>query len=321
MRNFGIKLLALFVAVIFWLAVVALNQNIKELPFFLDVQIFNLSKNLSLVGTLPQVALQIDASSDVITNLSTSDFSAFLDFTGLDAGKHTLSIQVSPKNPKVRVVKVLPAETEIFLEEIAEKEVQFILKVVGKPSQNFKADLPVTKSKSVHVSGPKSVVEKVVSAQVVATFHGDEIADTSFSLSPMVINEQGDSIPGLQFNPKTIEVTVPVYQIDRTKTVGIKAGLVGALGAPDAYISAIEIDPPFVTLVGEDQYLRSVSTVSTESIDLSTIKSSVTLTKALVIPQNVEMKEVPLVQVHLMIEKYAMKTGSGAGNTEFKVKN
>lgn len=304
MKSFALKLLAFFFAVIFWFFVLVINQNIKSLPFSLPVQVFNIPENLSLTEDTPVVSLRIDAPQEVMNTLSENDFSSFVDLTGLDVGTHMVDIEVSSKNPKVRIVDVSPKKTSLTLEILSEKEIPITIKTEGDPSPGYIKEEPISQNKIVTIKGAESVVQKATSAQVIVKLRGDEISEIRTRVYPSVLNESGAVITELSFDPELIDVVLPLREVQKSKVIGVQADFTGTLQEINKYISHIEITPSVVTLVGEDSDIRKTSTIQTEPIDLLTIKDSAIFRKRLQIPKSLQIKESPFVTVRLVLEEY-----------------
>lgn len=300
-KNLGLKFAALFLAIIFWVGVVSLKNNIKPFPDQVPIKPFNIAEDLTLASTLGSVELKLEATQETFVDLSVNDFEAYVDLKALEAGEHIVPVQVTSKNPKVKVVRVEPNNLNITIEEITSKTVNLSVEVKGNAAENFEAQDPVYELKEVEVKGPKNLVEKATEVKAMPSLKGSEMIDIKSEISLFAYDENQNQLKNLQIIPPSVEVTIPVIQIQKYKTVGVRANLASDLEESGYYVKKVQVSPSTIIIQGNTRELKKIDFIETEAIDIANLTHNTLKRVKLILPEGIDAQDVESVLVTIEV--------------------
>jgi YbbR domain-containing protein len=230
-KNVGTLLLALILAVIVWLsAVVAADPNEERtLARSVPIEFVGQAADLQIMGN-PQnkVSLTLKAPASVWTQINSNlqAIRAWVDLSGLEAGQHTIPVQVQIDLDLVRLVSQDPEELTITLEPLVSQVFPVFLAVTGNPPTGYQADTPILDPTEVTISGPESLVNKVKEVRVALDITGANETFTKIA-TPMPLDIDGKVVSGVTVTPETVSITQPInllggfrYVIVRPTTLG-----------------------------------------------------------------------------------------------------
>jgi YbbR domain-containing protein len=288
--NIGSISLALVLAVTIW--VVALYQeNPPVIGVFegIPIEVLNVPEGMIILGGVEKEAkVEVRAPRRSWEKLRSNKFLASVDLSGMSAGMHDVEVQVTCSDKDVEILNVEPSEMSIRLEEFKEREMDVEVRTVGRPAVGYLSKEPVAIPSNVMVSGPSSLVDKV--AMVVAQVNlRDARRDVRRYVSLFPKNAKGDLIKGIELNPSTVEVRVPVEQKIGYKEVSVRAILSGT-EAPGYWISDISVEPSTVTVKGSPEAISEMGGyLETVPLDISGASSDVVEKVALVAPEGISI--------------------------------
>lgn len=165
LRHLDLKLLALALAVLLWMAVAGEETVERGLRVPLELQQF--PAGLELQGEVPTtVDVRVRGASGAVGRVSPGDIVAVLDLRNARPGRRLL--QLKPEQVRapfgVEVVQVTPATVAIVFEPSASREVPIVADVDGKPAPGYAVGRTTTDPASVEVVGPESSVKRVTEA-------------------------------------------------------------------------------------------------------------------------------------------------------------
>lgn len=287
-HNLGMKFIALLITVGLWFFVAATLNNVSKFPGSIAVKAVNTPENLSAIYDTKEVELKVSADPGVWKQLSSENFSAFVDLNGLTAGTHDLKVIVNSNLPGVEVVDVTPSTILVRLEVTASKQVDVIATVSGQAAENLTTGLIEFDPDKITVSGPKSLTDTVNSATAEIKLSG-ESADFERQISLKIINDKGEEIKDLTITPAEVKAKVKIVKSGNNKTVGIKVNTSG-FPATGFYIGSITTDPSTVDIIGQDSVLRGVQFIETQTIDLTGLNSTLVKTVSLSLPSGISLQ-------------------------------
>ncbi len=303
LKNVGLKFSALLLAIIFWAGVVSLKNNIKPFQEPVTIKPFNIAENLTLANSLGTVELKLEASQETYVDLSVNDFEAYIDLKGLNSGEHNVPIQVTSKNPKVKVVKIEPNNTTINIEEITSKTLNVSVEIKGNAAENFEAQDPLYELTEVEVQGPKNLIERATEVKAEVTLKGLEMTDIRSEISLFAYDENQNQIRNLQIVPPSVAVTIPVIQIQKYKTVGVRANLVGDLESANYFINKVLVSPSTVVIQGNTRDLKKIDYIETKPIDITSLDHNTLKRMELILPAGINTQETSSVLVTIEVDK------------------
>ena len=293
-RSLPTLLTALIFAVVVWIFAVtqADPAETRTYPRSLSMEIIGLDPNLTIVNEVPQqVNVAIRAPSSIHTQLENDInlIDVILDLSGFESGVHTLAPQVNLGISPAEVVRINPSSIFIKLDAIITENFPIELRMIGNPTIGFEVQQPELSAESVLISGPQSLIDTI--EHVVAEIN---IADVSEDVQRMIelIPYDADDVPvsGVNLNPATIQVTVPVTQRGGFRTVVVKIVTSGQI-APGYRLTNIFALPPTVTIFSADPNLVDTipGFVETTPINLNMASENIEIRVALNLPEGINV--------------------------------
>jgi len=304
-KNFSALLLAFVLATVVWVtAMVTSDPNSVQTTKPIPIEHKNLGTNMLLIGEIPIFTrLTLEAPNSIWNQLNSNSslINAWIDFSGLDAGEHTIPINVQIDASPVKVIGIDPAEVSFVLEPLMTRELPIQIEVIGEPPLGYKKETAAVNPTSVLVTGPESMVEKVDQAKVTLEIAGASQTVTS-SVRIEVLSASGEPLEGLSLSPQFATVTQPISLLRGFRNVAVKVVTRGRV-ANGYRITNITVTPPTVTVSSADPLLITElpGFVETEAIDLTNLTDDIEVNVGLKLPAGVTMAREPSVFVQVGI--------------------
>ena len=312
-------LLCLFAAFCLWIYVMEVESPEHEQTFSnLTVELMGTDvlekKNLALYsgrGTLVDVTLS--GKKSVTSKLTEQDVVVTADLSGVtEGGRHSCRLSVDVP-PGCKLVKI----SQEFVSVLVDESITVYLNLTERrentnlPEGCFAGSVELPTDK-ISVTGPRSYVNSVKSAEIVLDLSGVE-RTTSITRDVTLLNVRGEVVdsPYVLCEPSSITVDVPVYKSAALPlTVDFKCGYLNSenadvlivpetvtvTGDPDAVDRVGQLEPITVderTEIYNGQLVKSVPLTAPEGVTLSenTAVVSVTVdpdikTRVMLIPGN-----------------------------------
>ncbi|MCX6807067.1 MAG: CdaR family protein [Candidatus Berkelbacteria bacterium] len=287
--NFGAKILALICAIFMWIYASAGQSKIGYFPGSLYIEPKNTPEGLAAIYDEQKVKIKIQAPYDVWNKLSAEDFGAYVDLSGLSEGTYGVDVKVSVNLPNVVVVEKDPARIIVRIEQVTKKQVPVAVKFEGEVKTGYVTSDVIIKPDKVEVTGAKSLVENLSEAIALIKLSGED-EDFRKTVALGVYNEKGEKVRGLEFDPKNVEVEVPIVTASESKTVGVKAKVRGTPKS-DYYVSKIETTPSSIEISGSGSSLKLVQYLETKEINIDAIDKDFEKEIDLVVPTGITVKD------------------------------
>ena len=292
--NVRTLLLAFALAVAVWVMAVtsADPDETRTFPNTVPIEFIGQDAGLIATGNMPQsVELTLRAPKSVWEKLTAQENAvrAVADLTGLDAGDHTITVQIQIGVRPVRVVSVTPATFTITLEPLVTHTLPVELSLVGDPAIGYQAGTPVMNPTQVVISGPESIVTQVEHVSAVLDLTGARL--NILTALPLSISDaEGKPITGISVHPETVEVNLPVVQLGGYRDLAVKVVTFGrpASGYTLTNVSSL---PAVVTVFSNDTTLINAlpGFLETTALDLSDANSDIETRLALLLPAGVTL--------------------------------
>lgn len=233
-KNLSTLLIAFLLAVIVWVSAVwAADPNeLNVLERSIPIEFIGQSPNLQLMGDpAGSVMLTLNAPSSVWKELNsnTESVRAWVDLTGLEAGEHTLPIQVQILPRLVRLVSQDPEQITVQLEPLVTKTYTVTAQLIGSPPTGYQAGDAAISPQTVSLTGPASSMAKVKDVRVIVDISGLN-ESINATMTPAAYDADGRAITGLVLTPEKLQVKVSIsllggfrYVIVRPVTLGLVA--------------------------------------------------------------------------------------------------
>jgi len=279
---------AMLLAVIAWIIVVyqsnAPDQTaIKGVPLVVNGP----TQNLMITSKVPEsVTVQIQTTSDRIKTLSVASVQASIDLNSLSVGFHSIPVKIDTGDRFIQVINTNPKSIDVTLDQELTRPISPTIRITDLANlpTGYAIGEVATTPKTIQVSGPKTMVEKVSSARLDISL-GNRKTDFQKTGTPELLSSAGQAIEGLTINPDQIVVTIPISQTFFTKQVGIQPEI-NISQMDRAYeVSQVNVSPPSVTLIGSRSTLDQIgSFLTTAPISLTNQTTTFTTDAPLIIP-------------------------------------
>jgi YbbR domain-containing protein len=292
-KNLGTMGIALVMALTVWvLAVLAADPNQERVvPGGVPIQIIGASDSLIQLNPVPtNVNLRLTAPESVWAQLDTQGgIIAQVDYSGLEAGEHTLPIQILVSASPVRVVEFSPSTVTILLENEVEKQVAIETSIIGSPALGFQADQLTVSDPWTVISGPESLVSEVDHVRAELDIEGARDTITA-EVSLIPVDSEGLRITGVTLTPGVVTLIQPITQSGGYRDVAVKVETTGLL-ASGYRVTNVSVSPPTVTVFSSDPVVvaQMPGFVSTLPLDLAGANDDITIRLALILPEGVSV--------------------------------
>ncbi len=257
MERVGTYVLSLVLALVVWL--IAVNeQNPLETGSYpqpgtpaLLIDVRGPDGGLMAVQELTGRTIDLDlrAPRSSWEAMTTSDFSAYIDLSGLPPGEHIVPVNVDKVDPKVDILEQRPSEYAVTLEEVTVKTVPIEIELNGVPADGYDAMTPVINETTALISGLARQIDQVVAVRSAIELDGTEKSQVENLSSLVAIDDAGEVVRNVSIEPAETLVTIPVQQPPGRKEVAVRPDLVGE-PASGYRLSSLRVEPSSVILQG-----------------------------------------------------------------------
>ncbi len=304
--NLRTFILAFGLALAVWVSAVtaADPDEIRLYPRSVNIEIIGQNPGMVILGSVPrQLTVTLRAPRSVWNKLTSVDESirAVMDLSGLSAGEHIVAVQVQIPERPVKIISLSPETVNVTLEPLASRTLPVDLALVGEPAIGYKTSEASLSPHEVVISGPESLVAQVARVEAVLNINGArETIDSTIDLK--TVDNDGNSINGLHFAPKELQVLLPIAQQGGYRDLAVKVAVRGQVS--DGYrLTNVSVYPPIVTVFSSDPSLVNAMPgfVDTETLSLSNVSQNVETGLALLLPEGVSVVGEQTVRVQVMV--------------------
>ncbi len=315
-NNFGLKILAIVFAVVLWMVIVNVEDPDKAVSFSVEVEVVNadyltqMGKTFEILDGTDTISFTVTGKRSIVETLDVSDFKAVANMENIDdsmsmvpiiitATSYSSQLEYTKRNSYllVKVENLITAEYES--EVVAEYD---------RLTKGCYVASPSVEPATVTVSGPKSVMEQIATAQVTLDVDGAS-EDVAATVEVMLLDEGGQEISQdlLQLSDTKVVATAEILM---EKTVTLSFSVTGEPAAGYAY-TGLECTRESITLIGVWDLLNAMDewNISAESLSIDGAKETVTVEIALadVLPEGLALAEedTETLTVSLLIEEEA----------------
>ncbi|MGJ0846229.1 YbbR domain-containing protein [Tissierella praeacuta DSM 18095] len=321
-NDLTLKVFAFIIAVILWSYVMSeVNPDISKEYKNIPVR-FNNESALERQGLIIMEPEEVTVNVKVVgkksdmANFSQESIKAQVDLSGYKEGQIKVPINVNlSQSNNIKMVGYEPREALFTFDKLITKEKNLRIKTKGSLGANYVVGDMTTKSKSVLLKGPRTLVNKVSEAIVEVDLNNRK-EDESITVPIKLIDDEGHDVIGVEKEPKVVDITIPIF---RTVNVPIELNLQEQL--PDNYeITEITINPNKITLKG-DKSISNLTFIQTKPIDVNKLIGNTDVPVELELPENVSLLNPnEKITVSLNIEENSTKVFEYALN-EVEIRN
>lgn len=287
-NNTKIKLISLLSALVLWLYVMTVEDPVETRTFSdIPVTITNMSvleeRGLTIY---PKEELLADISIRAnLSSLRPINRDNIYIYGRLDDPKEGKNIVYLQANLPERVNKydIKPNVITLDLEKVVNEKRSISVDIEGEPKINI--DNIETNKKTVDVSGPRTLVNKVTSIK--ATLDAsDKYKDFSTKLKLVPVDANGDEVKGVKLDDNFVVATVKFLQ---EKVAPVKLVFDDSV-SNQSNLENYSINPKDITIEGKKEALDNINGINTKPITANDLKSNNSIDVALDIPKDVKIK-------------------------------
>lgn len=272
--NWGYLALALALAIMLWGFVTIQDNPQEERLFEVPVDYINLADNLAISDKASTIKLRLNATANVLDNISASDINAYVDLSGATLGQYTARLNFDlPAG--VQLSSAERSEITVLIDELAQVQRQVQIEYTGNAADGYMT-LPASISPTeIVLSGPEDKLALIDKVFVSVNLDG-ATANYRASLPVNVQDSAGNSLLyWITPQPAMLDVLAPVVSSQPSKTVPVNVSLSGQ-PASGYMVSRIVADPAVAVIMGAQRDLDNVDYVYTSAINISGATNTVT---------------------------------------------
>lgn len=287
-NNTKIKLISLLSALVLWLYVMTVEDPVETRTFSdIPVTITNMSileeRGLTIYPKEELLAdISIKANLSSLRPINRDNIYIYGRLDDPKEGKNVVYLQANLPE-RVNKYDIKSNVITLDLEKVVNEKRSIAVDVKGEPRTNI--DNIETNKKTVDVSGPRTLINKVVSVK--ATLNAsDKYKDFSTKLKLVPVDENGDEVKGVKLNDNFVVATVKFLQ---EKVVPIKLVFDSSV-SNQSNLENYSINPKEITIEGKKEALDNITIINTKPVSNDDLKNSSNINVALDIPKDIKIK-------------------------------
>ena len=287
-NNTKIKLISLLSALVLWLYVMTVEDPVETRTFSdIPVTITNMSvleeRGLTIYPKEELLAdISIRANLSSLRPINRDNIYIYGRLDDPKEGKNVVYLQANLPE-RVNKYDIKPNVITLDLEKVVNEKRSISVDVEGEPKINI--DNIETNKKTVDVSGPRTLVNKVTSIK--ATLDAsDKYKDFSTKLKLVPVDANGDAVKGVKLDDNFVVATVKFLQ---EKVVPVKLVFDDSV-SNQSNLENYSINPKDITIEGKKEALDNINSINTKPITANDLKSNNSIDVALDIPKDVKIK-------------------------------
>ena len=289
LENWGTKLLAIFLAIALWAGLITQDPNLTREKQFNNVTVSvtgadTLRRNGFIVledigASYDDFTVRVDVPQGQYAAAQASNYSLRVDLSRIkEAGEQSVKVMYTNSSTYGKVTEVDPPALMLTVDEyVTRYRVPVTVDVEGEAPEGFYAEEPATDPPMVAVSGPKSLVEKIVSVKVVADQSSLPAKEGSVrrAASFVMVDKENNVIESnkLQVTSESVlldSIIVNQNVYSKREVQVSDVGLVTGQPADGYEVKAVYISPPMVTIAGRESVIKDLDLLyANNTVDIS----------------------------------------------------
>jgi YbbR domain-containing protein len=233
--------------------------------------------------------------------LTAEDFRVTVNLSDVKPDGVPVNVRVDVKaiDPRVTILEVTPRTIQIVLDQSIKKTVEVVVDR-GTPPAGLDIGETVVDPPQVAVSGASAAVNRVVSVRASTPIDASGL-DIDREVQPVPIDASGGIVTGVELDPRTVHVTIPIYTNKESRTLPVNPIITGTPAA-GFRIASIEVTPLAVSVEGDQDQLVALIRADTEPVPVFGATSDVSVSVAMALPTGVTPLGVNTISVTVRIE-------------------
>lgn len=297
-------ILAFVLSVTVWITAVTASDPVEErvYPHPVAVEIIGQDPRLVITSDVPSpVTITLSAPASIWARISNDQVAVrvLADLSGLKSGKYDVPVQIQVGTRPAEVVSYSPRSFSVALEDLETRPFTIQVNRHGEPAIGFQSEAPTLSQSVVTVSGPKSVVDRVI--EVIVDMDLTAATETINRLvSLQAVDVNNNPLGGITLSPDKVTVTQSITQRGGYRNVVVKVTLAGGV-ATGYRLTNITVSPPAVTVFSTNPQLVAnlPGYIETTLLNLNNIKEDLDTRLAINLPGGISVVGDPTVLVQV----------------------
>ena len=275
--NFGLKILAFFIALFMWLIVVNIDDPVTDKTYTgIPVQVINeevvtsANRTYQIVDDTQEVSVTVTAQRSVLNDVKAEDIVAIADMKEMSLGTQ-IPIEVKIEGYKYDSAVSNPRNLQIQIDDEAKNNFPITPTTLGTVREGYVIGELKANPEKVTIRGPKTVIDsinRVVAEVDVSGLSSDTEVEARLVLYDANNNIIDQSLLANNLGKEGLSVDVKLHQIKSVK-VELDTSMVTAA---DGYkISEISVEPQEVRISGSKSALARVTEISVPASALTAV--------------------------------------------------
>ena len=276
MNNFGLKILSLGIAIIFWFVIInsqdpVENKTIKNVPVKMlnKEQVLEREKVLEVISG-DTVDVEVEGRRSVLEQLTEAHIEATADLSEVSFMDTVLIKATVPGYPDVKVLNSGENVMKLLFDDYVTKRFNFKVNTLGEPLDGYYVGDALPSPNIIRISGAKTVLDTIKEVLLEVDVSGRSVDFTTTAV-PVVYDMNGDRIAAskldMQTESEAITVNVPILA---SKEMKIRLNTVGELEEGYELLTEnIEFQPETVRVAGSKEDLEKLGYYLEVDVDLT----------------------------------------------------
>jgi len=287
--DFPLKAAALAISILAFVAVAESTQE-AQVSFRVPVERpADVPAGYVLRGTLGEVTVKLRGPQPEIAKIAQTDLHPVPDLAQADLSRNdvqNIAVRVPLSDGAINA-QTDPATVAVRIEKLVTRTLAVQVRFANDPPRGFQPGSPTFSTTEVKITGAQSLVATVTGVFATLRF-GDTAIDVSTSADAVPVDAGGNAVEGVQADPPTVQVNVPVLSTTSTRTVPVLWSLRGAV-ATGYWISRVTTDPVAVQVQATPDKIAAIDRLDTAPVDVSGLTANASFRVPLLLPPGVSL--------------------------------
>lgn len=296
-NNWQLKLISVLLSIFFWFVICEYVDPDTSVP------VSNIKISVDYEGSVPQKAnlgimtvvdetvdVRVSGSRDTVALMDPKKITATLDLSNVtQKGEYDLPVIVDLGGQNLTKEEQSVDTIRVQFDTNRVANVKVNVKVSGEVPAGLMLEEPVLLNNFIVVTGPTTIVDTIVSAEV--EIHQDEFSSTNtFKCDYVFVDKDGKVVDKtfLSMDAETLDITIPVV---KEKTVPLSVSIINSSGGSDSTFCISDVTPKNIKITGSVETLNSINAIDLGVIDMAEKTEGFTTSMNVVLPNGVKNVE------------------------------
>ena len=286
-RNKMQKIVALISSIVLWFFVMDIQNPVISGSYDVPITMANQPYGFKPLFKDQTIKIKLSAPRSYFIDYGANNVRAFANLQNYSAeGEYEIPIETSfPKGFELE--SITPSTIHVQLDPFVEMQMEPKITLSGSPAPNSVVKNQYRSSGSVTLIGSKTSVNRVKSVVGYIGLNGNsETFDINVPMT--AIDDDGREVRSVRVAPSTVTVTVEIENEIVKKTVPVSVDVTVPTGRT---ISELIISPKTVEVIGREEFVNSVTSIDTESLNFFLNAKTFVGKLKLLVPEGVTLSQ------------------------------